>query len=80
MYDIGDVITPLHLKLEEWHSQMARASEHCILTEDREMELLCKSKIIFPTQSYLFKLDPTNSMSLTLCRSCACSLRLTLMI
>ena len=54
---------PLHLKLEERHSQMARATELCVLTEDKEMEMISKSKIIFPRQSYLFKLDPNNRLS-----------------
>ncbi len=63
IYDIGDVTMPLHLKLKEWHLQMARATELCVLAEDKEMEMISKSKIIFPIQSYLFKLDQNNRLS-----------------
>ena len=48
LYDIADVMTPLHLKIELWHSQMQLRDEHCVLLDEEEQEVLRKSKLVFP--------------------------------
>jgi hypothetical protein len=48
---------------------MEQQHEHCVLQDDEEMEWLSKSKLLFPRQSLLFKLDPTKALSVgDLCR------------
>ncbi len=37
IYEVGDVLTPLHLKIEQWHAEMKRNGETCLLNDDEEM-------------------------------------------
>ena len=61
---ISQELTPLHLKIEMWHSDLKERREHCILEEATELAALQKSRVIVPRQSLLFELDPTNSKTI----------------
>ncbi len=46
IYEVGHVImmTPLHLKLEQWHAKMQQQleHEHCLAKEAAGFEMLCR--------------------------------------
>ena len=65
IYEVGEVLTPMHPKIEEWHSEMIRNNEKCRLLEDEEFQKLRKAKVLVPRQSVLFKLDPVNALTVT---------------
>ena len=65
IYEVGDVLTPLHLKIEQWHAEMKRNSDTCLLNDDAESQKLRKTRFLVPRQSVLFKLDPVNALTVT---------------